>query len=145
MANAILASTLTTIAVFLPIVFVEGLASQLFTPMAFTITFALAASLLVALTLVPMMSSKVLTVMPGEDYNPESSSRVERVFHKSQAWFDAVDAKYRDLLQWAINHRKTVVGITVGTLVLSLVLVPFVGVGLFLKLTRVLHGRYHYG
>jgi HAE1 family hydrophobic/amphiphilic exporter-1 len=128
MANAILASTLTTIAVFLPIVFVEGLASQLFTPMAFTITFALAASLLVALTLVPMMSSKVLTVMPGEDYNPESSSRVERVFHKSQAWFDAVDAKYRDLLQWAINHRKTVVGITVGTLVLSLVLVPFVGV-----------------
>ena len=66
MANAILASTLTTIAVFLPIVFVEGLASQLFTPMAFTITFALAASLLVALTLVPMMSSKVLTVMPGK-------------------------------------------------------------------------------
>lgn len=128
MANAIVASTLTTMAVFLPIVFVEGLASQLFRPMAYTISFALGASLLVALTLVPMTSSKLLTVLPGERYRAGNDSRLQRLFHKSEDWFNTVDAKYRDLLQWAICHRKTVILIAAGTLVVSLALIPFVGV-----------------
>ena len=59
-AGAIIASTLTTICVFLPIVFVEGLTRQLFMDMALTITYSLGASLLVALTLVPAMSQRML-------------------------------------------------------------------------------------
>lgn len=57
-SGAILASTLTTMAVFFPLVFVEGIAGQLFRDQALTVTFALAASLLVALTLIPMLSSR---------------------------------------------------------------------------------------
>ncbi len=63
MAGAITASTLTTVCVFLPIVFVEGLTRQLFTDMALTIAFSLLASLVVALTLVPALSSGVLKRM----------------------------------------------------------------------------------
>ncbi|WP_369742415.1 efflux RND transporter permease subunit [Pseudidiomarina sp. PP-1MA] len=57
-AGAIVASTLTTMAVFFPLVFVEGIAGQLFRDQALTVTFSLAASLLVALTLIPMLSSR---------------------------------------------------------------------------------------
>lgn len=59
-AGAITASTLTTIAVFLPIVFTYGMTREIFTDMALTITYSLGASLLVALTFVPMISSKLL-------------------------------------------------------------------------------------
>jgi multidrug efflux pump subunit AcrB len=57
-AGAIVASTLTTMAVFFPLVFVEGIAGQLFRDQALTVTFSLAASLIVALTLIPMLSSR---------------------------------------------------------------------------------------
>lgn len=60
-AGAITASTLTTVCVFLPIVFVEGMTRQLFQDMALTIAFSLMASLIVAMTLVPMMASRMLT------------------------------------------------------------------------------------
>ncbi len=59
-AGAIFASTLTTVCVFLPIVFVEGITRQLFVDMALTITYSLMASLIVALTLVPAMSQRML-------------------------------------------------------------------------------------
>jgi HAE1 family hydrophobic/amphiphilic exporter-1 len=55
---AIIASTLTTMAVFFPLVFVEGIAGQLFSDQALTVTFALAASLVVALTLIPMLAAR---------------------------------------------------------------------------------------
>jgi HAE1 family hydrophobic/amphiphilic exporter-1 len=58
----IVASTLTTIAVFVPILFISGIAARLFRELALTITFSLLASLIVALTLVPMMASKILNV-----------------------------------------------------------------------------------
>jgi len=60
-AGAIMASTLTTICVFLPIVFTEGITRQLFVDMGLTIAYSLLASLLIALTVVPAMSSKMLT------------------------------------------------------------------------------------
>ena len=60
--GAIIASTLTTVVVFVPIVFTEGIASEVFKEMALTVTFSLLASLAVALTIVPMLSSKMLNV-----------------------------------------------------------------------------------
>ena len=60
MAGAITASTLTTVCVFLPIVFTSGITRQLFVDMGLTIAYSLLASLLVALTLVPMMSAGLL-------------------------------------------------------------------------------------
>ena len=60
-ANAIMASTLTTVCVFLPIVFTEGITRQLFVDMGLTIAYSLLASLVIALTVVPAMASKMLT------------------------------------------------------------------------------------
>lgn len=60
-AGAIMASTLTTVCVFLPIVFTEGITRQLFVDMGLTIAYSLLASLFIALTVVPAMASKMLT------------------------------------------------------------------------------------
>lgn len=80
-AGAIVASTLTTVCVFLPIVFVEGITRQLFVDMALTITYSLVASLIVALTLVPAMSQRMLRKMkPAKDIQ---NSKVMKLYEKS--------------------------------------------------------------
>lgn len=81
-AGAITASTLTTIAVFLPIVFIEGLIAEVFIGMALTITFSLGASLVIALTLVPSMASRFLK---DSEYKKDSSflRRMKNVYETS--------------------------------------------------------------
>lgn len=88
-AGAITASTLTTICVFLPIVFVEGITRQLFTDMALTIGYSLLASLIVALTLVPAMGQKMFT-----NTKP-----------KTHKWFDKISNKYEQSLRFTLRHR----------------------------------------
>jgi len=81
-SDAITASTLTTIAVFLPIVFVFGIAGQLFKQLAFTVTFALVASLFVALTLIPLLASRgkgiKMTSEKGSLDNTSTSKYVQK-------------------------------------------------------------------
>lgn len=92
--GAIAASTFTTICVFLPIVFTEGLSRQLFTDMGLTIAYSLLASLVVAMTLVPAMGSTLLrNTRPRE--------------HR---WFDAFVNGYTRVLQWALGHRAVTLG-----------------------------------
>ena len=80
-SGAIVASTLTTVCVFLPIVFVEGITRQLFVDMALTITYSLVASLIVALTLVPAMSQRMLRKMkPVKDFE---NSKPIKLYEKS--------------------------------------------------------------
>ncbi|MFD1363292.1 efflux RND transporter permease subunit [Lentibacillus salinarum] len=114
---AVIASTTTTLVVFLPMVFVEGIASDLFTPLAMTVSFALIASLVAAVTLVPMLSSKLL-VKATED-----SGR--------RYWFnrflDRVNNGYRAVLKWVLGHRKTTVFGTLAVIVGSLALIPMIG------------------
>ena len=66
-SGAIIASTLTTLAVFVPLIFIEGVAGQLFADQAMTVAFALIASLLVALTLIPMLASRSIKPLTAED------------------------------------------------------------------------------
>ncbi len=80
-AGAIASSTLTTICVFLPIVFVEGITRQLFVDMALTIAYSLLASLIVALTLVPAMGQRMLRKIKPQK-NPENS-RIIKGYEKS--------------------------------------------------------------
>lgn len=118
---AVIASTLTTLVVFLPIVFVEGLAADLFAPLALTVTFSLISSLAVAITLVPMLSSKLLTktINDGED----------------KYWFNRLLKRltngYERALKWVLNHRKTAVTGTIIAIVASLAFIPFIGAELF--------------
>jgi len=72
--QAVIASTLTTVCVFIPIIFVEGIAGQLFNDQALTVTFSLLASLIVALTLIPMLSSRQLQGTPADKITPPSPS-----------------------------------------------------------------------
>lgn len=118
LGSAIIASTVTTLVVFLPIVFVEGIASDLFTPLAMTVSFSLAASLVVALTLVPMLSSKLLT----SDKIIDSGNKgwFNRIFSK-------IETRYASLLGWALRKRKTTIAITLVLFISSFTLVPFIG------------------
>lgn len=97
--GAITASTLTTVCVFLPIVFVEGITKQLFTDLALTMTYSLLASLIVALTLVPAMASGML-----RKEKPQKPGLLDRVY-----------PAYRKAVSWSLRHRAVV-------LLLSLVL-----------------------
>ncbi len=117
---AITASTLTTIAVFLPVLFVPGITGQLFKDMVLTITFSLAVSLLVALTLVPMMSSKLLKMRKQK----ESPQKMDKIFDQ---FFDKLTSGYQKVLHWSLYHKKIILVSVVVLFILSLFLMPFIG------------------
>ncbi|GEN54733.1 efflux RND transporter permease subunit [Halobacillus faecis] len=117
LAPAVVASATTTLVVFLPIIFVEGIASELFTPLALTIMFALIASLAVSVTLIPMLSSKLLTKSLKEEGR--------------RYWFDRflekVNDGYRSVLRWVLKFRKTTIAITFALIAGSVALIPLIG------------------
>jgi HAE1 family hydrophobic/amphiphilic exporter-1 len=129
MGNAVMASTLTTVAVFLPLVlFIRGLARELFRDLAFTVTFSLLASLGVALTVVPMLSSRIRAVRIRQKSN--TLLNVEEELEARGPVMRFVDRVYRASLAWTIHHRWIVV---VGILLLfavSLAMIPRIGVEL---------------
>ena len=100
---AIISSTLTTVCVFAPIVFVQGLTRQLFSDMALTITFALGASLVIALTLVPALASRMF-IKP-----PKAESKVHL----------KIEDIYKRVLNWNLNHKFLILFLTVFLLVFS--------------------------
>lgn len=98
--GAITASTLTTVCVFLPIVFVEGITKQLFTDLALTMTYSLLASLIVALTLVPAMASGML-----RKEKPQKPGLLDRVY-----------PAYRKAVSWSLRHRAVVLLLSLALL-----------------------------
>lgn len=120
---AIIASTLTTMAVFIPILFVPGIAGVLFNDMAITIVFSLFASLVVALTLIPLMASRMLKL--------RDVTRRSGFFQKLTGWtgdlLRQLDTVYRKSLNYALHHRKLSVISVVLLFILSLALLPMIG------------------
>ena len=112
---AITASTLTTIAVFLPLFFGGGLAGEMVRGLAMVVAFALAASLLVALTIVPMMASVT--------FDERDAERVKA----TSAAFDRLSAVYESVLRWCLGHRKSTLAVVFATLVVSGGLLTTVG------------------
>lgn len=104
-AGAITASTLTTVAVFVPVLFIQGLIGNLFKELGFTVAFSLFASLFVALTVVPMIASRVLKA-PSE--NVEEKRREGKIL----TWIEKAT-------RWVLGHRLTVIMITLLLLVLG--------------------------
>ena len=106
---AITASTLTTISVFLPVLFVPNITGQLFKDMVLTITFSLVVSLLIALTLVPMISSHLLKMRKNNDSDVnQKAGWLVNVKIKIGYWLDNLSSNYSRLLHWALYHKKTV-------------------------------------
>jgi HAE1 family hydrophobic/amphiphilic exporter-1 len=123
-AGAVIASTLTSVVVFVPIIFTGGLAAQIFMPLALTVGFILLASLIVAITLVPMLSRLLLPEIVVDD-NPKGLRKIAASLGRL---IEAVGMGYRKILKWSINHKKTIVFGTLLLLVASLAMIPRVGV-----------------
>ena len=104
--GAITASTLTTVCVFAPIVFVEGLTRELFTDLALTMTYSLLASLLVALTMVPAMASGML----------------KRPLEQKPGLLDKIYPAYQKAIRWSLDHKAAVLAGSLALLILTGVL-----------------------
>ncbi|MEW8977856.1 MAG: efflux RND transporter permease subunit [Symbiobacterium sp.] len=120
---AITASTLTSVVVFLPVVWVTGLAQLFFRELALTITFSLMMSLLTAITLVPMMAPWLLR----ERAHKRQIPWVARLSERIGVWLERLQAAYGRLLDWALRHRWQVVAIGVSCLALIVVLLTRMG------------------
>ncbi len=109
--NPMTFAILIIMVVFLPLFALEGLEGKLFKPMAFNITFAMGGSLLLALTLIPVLAALLL--------KPQ---------RERETWLiRVIKPRYLSLLAWALANRKVVVGSAVGLLVASMALFPFLG------------------
>ena len=122
-AGAVVASTLTTSVIFLPVVFMRTTSGQLFQSLALVVVFALACSLLVALTLVPMLCSKFLTVEPSSEQEARKKSWFQRKFEQMETWYTA-------RLERALEHRRVIFGAAAALLVGAVLLWPLVPVEL---------------
>lgn len=118
--SAILASTLTHVAVFVPFFFLSGVSSVLFSQLAIVVIFSLSMSLFVAVTLVPVLCSKVLNLTaPGK-----RSGMIGRVYLASELGFQRVDDFYRRVLHVVLQHRPTVLATGGGLFVLAVLMIP---------------------
>ncbi|HLG57089.1 MAG TPA: efflux RND transporter permease subunit [Vicinamibacterales bacterium] len=125
--SAILSSTLTHIAVFLPLLFLSGSASILFTQLSVVVMFSLAMSLFVAVTIVPVLCSRWLQT-PGEE--AQASGPMARFYRASERFLEAMDEGYRKVIHLSLNHRPTVIGGAAVLVVVAALLYPRVGVEL---------------
>ncbi len=119
---AVIASTLTIIAVFLPLTMLGGITGILFRPLGWVVTIAVATSVVVSLTLVPMLSSKIL-----DGKTPGKNSVGGRIYWFSQNLLDKIDRFFEKILTWAVGHRWSVIGIATVVFVTSMLLVKVIG------------------
>ena len=175
--RAVVASTLTTVAVFFPLVFVKGIAGQLFGDQALTVTFSLLASLVVAVTLIPMLASLGRAESENERLEPQLKTprtKVGRILRRIRLFlfttipnfigrlvyrssrfigrgvqlalspfvrlfnwvYDSLSTPYPRVLRWSLNHRGVVLGAAFGLFVLSLLVVPRLGLELIPQLSQ---------
>ena len=116
-AGAITASTLTTVAVFLPLGFVHGLASEFFRPFALTVTFALLCSLAVALMVVPVVSTWLLSK--------------KQVGHRDEKELTRLQNGYLPALKWAVDHKIVTLVAAAAIFVGTMMLTPLLKTNLF--------------
>lgn len=122
---AIIASTLTTLAVFLPLIFMRGMSGVMFKQLSYVVSFSLGCSLVVALTLVPMLSAKILRPMRHEPGKRETWTH--KAFQASGRFLATMEQDYKSILHFALNHRLLVVIGAILLLLGSIALIPFVG------------------
>jgi len=118
-ATAITASTLTTLVVFLPVVFLSGAVSVMFSELAYVVVFGLTCSLLVALTLIPMLTTRLMKLdsAAGRFRLP----LLEKAYKRSEKFFNRVDEIYLKTLEFSLRHRGWVI---VGALTLFAAAIP---------------------
>lgn len=117
--SAILASTLTHVAVFIPFFFLSGITSVLFGQLAIVVIFSLSMALFVAVTIVPVLCSRLLTLpVPLAERKGISG----RLYTMSERGLDALDETYRKILHTCLEHRPTVLATAAGLFVVAVVM-----------------------
>ena len=121
---AIVASTLTTLCVFLPLLFASaGMQGIFFRQLAYTVSFSLIASLFVALTIIPVMSARLLHIKPRVEGSTSGAGFKQSITRG----FDTLNDRYRDALDWTLNHRIWIMIVCPLILGLVLALAPTLG------------------
>ena len=124
MGLAITASTMTTIVVFGPLMFVGGIAGIIFRPLAFVIVVTLLTSLLTALMLTPMLASKWLK---PQGVGANNQKGIFKTFYfMTEKGFQYVEEAYKQLLNWSLHHRKIIVLLSLVTFFFSMSFMPFI-------------------
>jgi len=124
-AAPIIAGALTTCVVFIPLVFMRGMSGIMFKQLAYVVSFANLCGLFVALTLVPMLSSRLLRHTQLANPNPKNLK--ERVVRIARQFFRGLENGYKRLLHYSLDHTALVLGITALLLAGSLALIKLVG------------------
>src|SRR5512136_38122 len=125
----VIAATITSIIVFIPLAFVKGVAALLFLQMAYTVAFSLLASLFDSLTLVPVLTAKFLR--PNKE--AKKVPWTQKVFQKTRPFFLWMDQHYQSLLDLSLSHQRIVISGVVGIFVGTLFLIPLLGTDFFPK------------
>ena len=120
-ALSVIASTLTLLAVFLPLTMITGMAGVMFQQLGWMVTIIMTVSTFTALTLTPMMSSQLLRL------NPKRSKMFDVVYLPIQRVLDKLDIKYAQFVNWAVRHRWTMVIIASVFFLVSLLPAGFIG------------------
>ena len=123
---AVIASTLTTLVVFLPLIFVRGMTGIMFKQLSYVVSFSLGCSLVVALTLVPMLASRVRQTMTMDNGN----DRPNRIYQAAGRFFKELEIQYKAFLAYSLDHRFTVIGLALVCFIGALLLIPLIGVEL---------------
>jgi HAE1 family hydrophobic/amphiphilic exporter-1 len=122
--SAILASTLTHIAVFVPLLFLSGVSSILFKQLSVVVMFSLTMSLFVAVTIVPVLCSRMLKLPPPAD---ERRGLSGRLYNASERLLNSMDERYSRVIGLALHHRPTVLGLGTAAVVAALLILPTIG------------------
>jgi HAE1 family hydrophobic/amphiphilic exporter-1 len=125
--GAVIAATLTIIAVFAPIAYVQGLTSILFKPLAITICCAILASLFVSLTIIPLLASRLLTDETMEKLAKLELGEGKKLGDRFGRWLNGLGDRYSRLLQVALQRRRRVIVAVTLLMLASLALVPVIG------------------
>ena len=136
-SRPVIAATITSVVVFIPLAFVKGVAALLFVQMAYTVGFSLMASLFGSLTVVPVLTSKF--IKSKEEREKKKISFAGKIYKRTQPIFQKIDENYQRILQWSLSHRKTVISsvvvvflVTMSFLFLGLAnVIPFIGTEFF--------------
>jgi HAE1 family hydrophobic/amphiphilic exporter-1 len=131
-ASAVIASTFTVMIVFLPLMMIKGQAGQTFTQFALVVIFSMAVSLLDAMSVVPMLASRLIKEQEVlEEAHPELRTKkpgpITHVFDWFGARFNAMDSSYHNGLKWALAHRSWIIIGGVLATASAWLLYPFVG------------------
>ncbi len=122
--SAILASTLTHIAVFVPLLFLTGVSSIMFKQLSVVVMFSLTMSLFVAVTIVPVLCSRLLKLPPPV---AERRGLSGRLYSWSERFLDGMDEKYSRIIHVALKHRPTVLGVGTACVVAAAMILPTIG------------------